>query len=109
MMMMMIGSHALTDDDNYDGDNYDDDDNNYIDDNNHDDFDDDDDARSHAFPDGDKVDGANKGSNKKKREKSGQADRLGRPPTPPPPPPKRSGKCKNFSTSCHIWGYFAIL
>ena len=28
---------------------------------------------------------------------------------PPPPPPKRSGKCKNFSTSCHIWGYFAIL
>ena len=28
---------------------------------------------------------------------------------PPPPPPKRSGKCKKFSTSCHIWGYFAIL
>ena len=28
---------------------------------------------------------------------------------PPPPPPKRSGKCENFSTSCHIWGYFAIL
>ena len=26
-----------------------------------------------------------------------------------PPPPKRSGKCKKFSTSCHIWGYFAIL
>ena len=48
-----------------------------------------------------------KGSNKKKREKSGQADRLGWPPLPPPP--KRSGKCKNFSTSCHIWGYFAIL
>ena len=45
---------------------------------------------------------------KKKREKNGQADRLGCPP-PPPPPPKRSGKCKNFSTSCHIWGYFAIL
>ena len=30
-------------------------------------------------------------------------------PPPPPPPPKRSGKCKIFSTSCHIWGYFAIL
>ena len=28
---------------------------------------------------------------------------------PSPPPPKQSGKCKNFSTSCHIWGYFAIL
>ena len=32
---------------------------------------------------------------------------LGSP--PPPPPPKQSGKCKKFSTSCHIWGYFAIL
>ena len=41
----------------------------------------------------------------KKLVKSRQADRLGR----PPPPPKRSGKCKKFSTSCHIWGYFAIL
>ena len=29
--------------------------------------------------------------------------------TPPPPPPKQSGKCEKFSTSCHIWGYFAIL
>ena len=28
---------------------------------------------------------------------------------PPPPPPKRSGKCEKYSTSCHIWGYFAIL
>ena len=28
---------------------------------------------------------------------------------PPPPPPKRSRKCEIFSTSCHIWGYFAIL
>ena len=42
---------------------------------------------------------------KKNREKSGQADRLGRPPLPLP----RSGKCEKFSTSCHIWGYFAIL
>ena len=49
-----------------------------------------------------------KGSNKKKREKSGQADCLGRP-RPLPPPPKRSRKCEKFSTSCHIWGYFAIL
>ena len=45
-----------------------------------------------------------KGS-KKKLGKSGQADRLGW----PPPPPKRSGKCENFSTSCHIWGYFVVL
>ena len=22
---------------------------------------------------------------------------------------KRSGKCENFSTSCHIWGYFVVL
>ena len=22
---------------------------------------------------------------------------------------KRSGKCENFSTRCHIWGYFAVL
>jgi len=29
--------------------------------------------------------------------------------TPPSPPPKRSGKCENFSTSCHIWGYFVVL
>ena len=36
-----------------------------------------------------------KGSNqKKKREKSGQADHLGWP--PPSPPPKRSGKCEIF-------------
>ena len=42
---------------------------------------------------------------KKNLLKSGQADRLGR----PPPPPKQSGKCEKFSTSCHIWGYFAIL
>ena len=46
-----------------------------------------------------------KGRRKKKLVKSGQADRLGC----PPPPPKRSGKCEKFSTSCHIWGYFAIL
>ena len=34
---------------------------------------------------------------KKKLLKSGQADRLGRPPI------------EKFSTNCHIWGYFAIL
>ena len=48
-----------------------------------------------------------KGSHKKKTGKKRSGWPLGL--TPPPPPPKRSGKCKNFSTSCHIWGYFAIL
>ena len=28
---------------------------------------------------------------------------------PPSPLPKRSGKWQIFSTSCHIWGYFAVL
>ena len=41
----------------------------------------------------------------KKKKRSGWPLGL----TPPSPPPKRSGKCENFSTSCHIWGYFVVL
>ena len=40
---------------------------------------------------------------KKKLAKSGQADRLSRPPLP------RSGQENVKNSHCHIWGYFAIL
>ena len=48
-------------------------------------------------------------SSKKNGKKAVRLTAWVAPPPPPLPPPKRSGKCKNFLTSCHIWGYFAIL
>ena len=49
-----------------------------------------------------------KGSHKKNWKKAVRLTAWVNPPSSPPPP-KRSGKCEKFSTSCHIWGYFAIL